>query len=287
MSNITKITVIGAGVMGNGIALVAAKVGKYEVNLVDLNQVFVDRGISSIFGYLKKSLKKGKISKDDMEDILNRIKGTTKIEEAVLNSDFIIETATENKIIKKNILKKIGKIIQDRTIITSNTSSIKITELATVLQSPENFCGMHFFNPPQTMELVEIARGIQTADSTVQTVIEVANNMGKETVILKKDYPGFIVNRILIPALNEAVNLYASQVADKEDIDRAVKVALKWPIGPLKLIDQIGLDTINAIGEILGEGDNTSKFAPNPIIKEMVEKGLQGRKTGKGFYEWE
>jgi 3-hydroxybutyryl-CoA dehydrogenase len=282
---IKNIAVIGAGVMGHGIALTAAQFGKYEVIVCDTDQQFVDRGMGLISDWLQKSVAKGQIAEREMKETLERIHGTTNLQDAISKADFIIEAVTENKESKKALLREVGKIASDHAIVVTNTSSIRITELAAALTYPENFCGMHFFNPAQLMELVEVTKGKQTSDSTVKAVLEVAHKMGKETVVLKKDCPGFIVNRILMSALNEAVDLYYSGVAEKEDIDKAIKLGLKWPIGPLMLIDQIGVDTVVAIDKILGK-EIGPKFYPHPQLKEMSDTGDLGRKSGKGFYDW-
>jgi 3-hydroxybutyryl-CoA dehydrogenase len=285
MIEIGKITVIGAGLMGHGIALTAAQFGKYEVTICDIDQKLVDIGMNLISEWLQKSVAKGRIAEREMNETLKRIHGTANLKEAVSKADFIIEAVTENKESKKTLLKEVGKITPANTIIVTNTSSIRITELAATLANPENFCGMHFFNPPQLMDLVEITKGTCTSDITVQIVLEVAHKMGKETVVLKKDCPGFIVNRILMPALSEAVDLYHSGIAEKEDIDKAIKLGLKWPMGPLMLIDYIGVDTVVAITEVL-ERELGSKFCLNLNLKRMKEAGTLGRKTGKGFYDW-
>lgn len=285
MGNIEKIAVIGAGVMGYGIALVAAQFGKFEVIICDINQSLVEKGIISISEWLSKSLIKKAITEKELKEITNRIHGTTNLKEAASECDFIIEAVTENKEIKKNLLQEASKTAASNTIIVSNTSSIRISELASNICYPKNFCGMHFFNPPQTMKLVEIIKGKQTTDSTVAKVIEVAHKMGKETVVLKRDCPGFIVNRILLPALNEAAELLNSDVAEKEDIDKAIRLGLGWPMGPLALIDQIGIDTVLSISEILSN-ELGSKFNPSQLLKNMKNQRKLGRKCGRGFYDW-
>lgn len=285
MFEITRIAVIGAGLMGNGISQVAAQVGKYNVTMCDIEQKLVDQGIRIISNNLQKAMAKNLISKSDISETLERIQGTTDLNRAVSNAEFVIEAVTESKNLKKTLLKKIDSFAKDSTIIVSNTSSIRITELATSVGHPENFCGMHFFSPPQIMELVEITKGEYTSNATVQKVVDVAHKFGKETVVLKKDSPGFIVNRVLIPALNEAADLYYTGVAEKEDIDKAIKLGLRWPMGPLLLMDQIGIDTIIAIAEVLGQEINP-KFYPSESLKQLKDRGYLGKKTGKGFYDW-
>lgn len=285
MCIIKKIAIIGAGQMGHGIALIAAQKGKFNVILCDVNKQLLEKGLDSIKRLLDKSLEKERITEQDITPIIDRIHITDDLKEAVSNVDFIIEAVTENKEIKKELLQKIGNLATNKTTIVSNTSSISITELSESILRPEKFCGMHFFNPPHLMKLVEISKSKQTSEDTIQTVINVAYKMGKEIVVLKKDSPGFIVNRILFSALNEAVNIYASGIAGKEDIDKAIEIGLNWPIGPLKLIDQIGVDTVTAISYVLGN-ETDSKFLPNSILIEMKERGLLGKKAGMGFYEW-
>jgi 3-hydroxyacyl-CoA dehydrogenase len=285
MTRVNKVAVIGAGVMGAGIAQVAAQIGKYEVNLCDITQKLVDDGKESIHRTLQHAVTSNQLTEKEMHDALNRIRNITILQNATSKVDLIIEATTEEIDHKKKLLKEVEKSSDERAILATNTSSIRITELASILSRPENFCGMHFFNPPQAMELVEVTRGEKTSDTTVQTIEKVAQRMGKETITLKKDSPGFIVNRILLPALNEAANLYYSGVADKEDIDKAVKLGLKWPMGPLKLIDQIGVDTVVSISKIL-EQEINSKFAPESNLEKMIREGKLGKKTGKGFYNY-
>lgn len=282
---VEKIAVLGAGLMGHGVAQVAAQVGKYEVGLRDIEQRFLDKGMTMIKGSLQKFLSKGRITEKEVNETLARIHPTLNLKEAVADADLIIEAAPENVELKKAIFTEVDGLAPERAIIASNTSSISITELASATKRPEKCCGMHFFNPPQLMKLVEIVRGAGTSDETVNTIKETAEKMGKETVIVKKDCPGFIVNRILVPALNEAVNLIWEGVADKEDVDKAIKLGLNWPMGPITLLDYIGSDTMLAIANVLFN-ELDSKFRPSPLLKQMVRAKLLGRKTGKGFYDW-
>ena len=252
MRQINKIAVLGAGTMGHGIAQVAAQSGKYDVVMYDIEQGFVDKGLKRIRLSLKQFVTKGLLSEEDMFVAISRIYGTINLEETVSNADLIIEAVTENIECKKALLRKVDKLASSNAIIASNTSSLRITDLAENVSRPDHFCGMHFFNPPQLMELVEFTNGELTSEETQKVVLEVAHNMGKQTVVLKKDSAGCIVNRILLAALIEATNLYYTGVAEKEDIDKAVKLGLKWPMGPLMLIDHIGVDTVIAITENLG-----------------------------------
>ncbi len=285
MVEVKRVAVLGAGLMGHGIAQVAAQIGKYEVYLRDIEQRFVDNGMNMIRNSLRKFLSKGQITEAELNETLARIHPTTDLKEAVSKADLVIEAIPENIELKKATFREVDMLAPPNAIIASNTSSISITELGSATKRPEKVCGMHFFNPPQLMKLVEVIKGAKTSDETVQTVLDVAHKMQKETVLVKKDCPGFIVNRILIPALNEAVALYWEGVADRDDIDKAIKLGLNWPMGPLMLLDYIGADTTLAIAEVL-QRELDPKFHPHPGLKQMVKANLLGRKTGKGFYDW-
>jgi 3-hydroxybutyryl-CoA dehydrogenase len=285
MVEVEKIAVLGAGLMGHGITQVAAQTGKYEVWMRDIEQRFVDNGLSMIRGSLQRFLSKGQISEQQMNEILARIHSTVDLREAVSNADLIVEAAPENVELKKAVFREVDGYAKPHAIIASNTSSVSITELASATKRPDRVCGMHFFNPPQLMKLIEIVRGAQTSDETVQTILDVSKRMEKETVLVKKDCPGFIVNRILIPALNEAAELYWEGVADRDDIDKAVKLGLNWPMGPLMLLDYIGADTTLSIADVLTR-ELDPKFHATTGLKQMVKANLLGRKTGKGYYDW-
>jgi 3-hydroxybutyryl-CoA dehydrogenase len=285
MTEIKTVAVLGAGLMGHGIAQVAAQVGKYEVNMRDVEQRFIDGGMNMIRDSLQRFVKKTQLSEAEMNAILARIHPMLSLKEAVSNADLIIEAIPENLELKKATLKEVDGYAPSHAIIASNTSSVSITEMASATKRPEKVCGMHFFNPPQLMKLVEVIRGARTSDETVEIVLNIAHKMEKETVVVKKDSPGFIVNRILIPALNEAVALHWEGVADKEDIDKAIKLGLNWPMGPLMLLDYIGLDTTLAIADVLTK-ELDPKFHPTTGLKQMVKAQMLGRKTGKGFYDW-
>jgi 3-hydroxybutyryl-CoA dehydrogenase len=285
MTEIKTVAVLGAGLMGHGIAQVAAQVGKYEVNMRDVEQRFIDGGMNMIRDSLQRFVKKAQLSEPEMNAILARIHPMLGLKEAVSNADLIIEAIPENLELKKATLKEVDGYAPSHAIIASNTSSVSITEMASATKRPEKVCGMHFFNPPQLMKLVEVIRGARTSDETVEIVLNIAHKMEKETVVVKKDSPGFIVNRILIPALNEAVALHWEGVADKEDIDKAIKLGLNWPMGPLMLLDYIGLDTTLAIADVLTK-ELDPKFHPTTGLKQMVKAQMLGRKTGKGFYDW-
>ncbi|MBI2649031.1 MAG: 3-hydroxyacyl-CoA dehydrogenase family protein [Thaumarchaeota archaeon] len=247
-SQLRRVVVIGAGLMGHGIAQVSAQVAEFEVTLVDVKQEFLDKEVGI--------------------------------------AQLIVEAATEEPRTKLDLFRKVSDVIGRDTIFASNTSSISITLLGSATKRPENVVGMHFFNPPQLMPLIEIIRGAKTSDQTVRFIQDVAKQMKKETVLCKKDSPGFIVNRILIPALNEAAFLVHEGVADPEDIDKAVKLGLSWPIGPLRLLDYVGIDTSLNIAQVFMEEFQDSKYRPSPLLKQMVRAGLLGRKSGRGFYDW-
>jgi 3-hydroxybutyryl-CoA dehydrogenase len=282
---IKKITVLGAGLMGHGITQVAAQIGKYEVTMRDIEQRFVDNGMNMIRESLQRFVKKAQITEAQMNEILSRIHPSLDLKEAVSNADLIIEAAPENIDLKKALFREVDSYALPHAIIASNTSSVSITELASATKRPDKVCGMHFFNPPQLMKLIEVIKGAKTSDETLQTVLDTAHRMEKETVLVKKDCPGFIVNRILIPALNEAAALYWEGVADRDDIDKAIKLGLNWPMGPLMLLDYIGSDTTLAIAEVLTK-ELDPKFHPTTGLKQMAKANLLGRKTGKGFYDW-
>ena len=282
---IKKIAVLGAGLMGHGITQVAAQVAQYQVYVRDIKQEFIDNGMKMINDSLQRFVKKGEMTEAQMNEVLSRIHPTLDLKEAVADADLIIEAVTENPELKKKVLAEADAQAKPEAIIASNTSSISISEIASATKRPEKFAGMHFFNPPQLMKLIEIIRGAKTSDETLNTIVEVTKKMGKEPVVVKKDVAGFVVNRILIPALNEAVNLVNEDVATPEDIDKAIKLGLNWPMGPLTLLDYVGLDTTLAITEVMVK-EIDPKYQASPLLRQMVRAGLLGRKTGKGFYDW-
>ena len=282
---IERITVLGAGLMGHGIAQVASQIGKYEVNMRDIEKRFIDNGMKMIQDSLNRFVAKGQMTEQGRKDILSRIHPMIDLKEAVTNADLVIEAVPENPELKKAMFKEVDQYAPPHAVIASNTSSVSITELASATKRPTQVVGMHFFNPPQLMKLVEIIKGQQTSNETIQTIQETAQKLGKETVLVKKDSPGFIVNRVLIPALNEAAALYWEGVADRDDIDKAIKLGLNWPMGPLMLLDYIGADTTLAIADVLTR-EIDPRFHASTGLKQMVKANLLGRKTGKGYYDW-
>ena len=277
---------MGAGLMGHGIAQVASQVGGFDVSMLDVEQRFLDGGMKMIRESVGRFVEKGKLPKDQGEETVKRIRPTLDLAEALRGSKLVIEAATEDPKLKLDLYRQVAGLLEEDAVLASNTSSISITLLASATKHPENVCGMHFFNPPQLMPLVEIIRGSKTSDETVRKVREVSEKLGKETVLCKKDSPGFIVNRLLVPALNEAVFLVQEGVADPADIDKAVKLGLNWPMGPLQLMDYVGLDTTYNITQVFMQEFQDSKYRPAPLLREMVRAGMLGRKSGKGFYEW-
>lgn len=278
-----RIGVIGAGTMGNGIAQVCAVAG-LPVTMVDINDAAVQRGTTTIAKSLDRLVSKEKLSAADKDAALARITGSSDYA-ALKGCDLLIEAATENLELKLRILKQLDDIAGDGAVIATNTSSISITQLAAVLKRPERFVGMHFFNPVPLMALVEVIRGLQTADDTHDAVAEFAKTIGK-TPITVKNSPGFVVNRILCPMINEAIFVLQEGLASAEEIDAGMRLGCNHPIGPLALADMIGLDTMLAVMNVFYEGFNDPKYRAAPLLKEMVAAGRLGRKTGRGFYSY-
>lgn len=281
--NISKIGVIGAGTMGNGIAQVCAASG-IDVVMIDVSDQAVARGVGTISASLDRLIKKEKMTPAEKQEILGRIKGTTDYA-ALRDRQMVIEAATENLELKKRILKQIDAEVSAETIIATNTSSLSVTELAAGVNHPARFIGTHFFNPVPMMALVELIVGIQTAPTTRDVAQNLVATLGK-TAITARNSPGFAVNRILCPMINEAIFALQEGLASAEDIDTGMKLGCNHPIGPLALADLIGLDTMLAIMETFYEGFNDPKYRPAPLLKEMVAAGRLGRKSGQGFYSY-
>jgi len=280
---INTVGIIGAGTMGNGIAQACAVSG-INVVMVDISDAAVAKGIATVAGSLERLIKKEKISASDRDAALARIKGSTSYDE-LKSAQLVIEAATENFDLKVKILQQIDAIVAPDVIIASNTSSISITKLAAVTSRADRFIGMHFFNPVPMMALVEIIRGLQTSDATHEAVHAMAKTLGK-TPITVKNAPGFVVNRILVPMINEAFFVLAEGLATPEDIDAGMKLGCNQPIGPLALADMVGLDVCLAVMEVYLSEFGDSKYRACPLLKEMVAAGRLGRKTGQGVYRY-
>jgi 3-hydroxybutyryl-CoA dehydrogenase len=277
------IVVIGAGTMGNGIAHTAAASG-FEVTLIDVAEAFLERGMATISSNLQRGVDKGKMTADDKQQVLGRIRATSDVS-AAANADLVIEAIIENLAAKTELFAKLDALTGADCILASNTSSISITKIAASTKRPDKVIGMHFMNPVPVMTLVEVIRGIATSDETYARVAELSKQMGK-TAIEVNDYPGFISNRVLMPMINEAIFALFEGVATAESIDGVMKLGMNHPMGPLTLADFIGLDVCLAILRVLEEGFGDPKYRPCPLLVKMVDAGWLGRKSGRGFYDY-
>lgn len=281
---IKKVCVLGAGIMGSGIAQVVAAAG-FEVTMRDIEDSFVEKGLATIKFHLDRAVEKEKIEADAATEIMARIEGTTDISEAVAGADFIIEAVVEDMRVKKELFTELDAICKPETILASNTSGLSITEIGSVTGRPDKVVGVHFFNPAPVMQLVELIRGFVTSDVTFAVTKAFVEQLGK-TPIEVKESPGFAVNRILCPMINEAIFVYSESVAAAEDIDQAMVLGANHPIGPLALADLVGLDTLLAVLEGLHQELGEDKYRPAPLLRKMVRAGHLGRKAGKGFYHY-
>ncbi len=278
-----KVMVLGAGTMGSGIAQAFALSG-YQVIVRDLEQAFVDKGIAGVAKSLDRIVAKGNLSDDDRQAALARLTGTTDLAKAA-DVDLVVEAAVENMAIKKAVFAELDGVCKPGAILATNTSSLSITEIASATKRPDKVIGMHFFNPVPMMKLVEVIKGLATSDETKRTVVELCGKLGK-TPVEVNEAPGFVVNRILVPMINEAIGILADGVASAEDIDAAMKLGANHPIGPLALADLIGNDVNLAIMETLYDEFGDTKYRPHPLLRKMVRAGLLGRKSGKGFFDY-
>jgi 3-hydroxybutyryl-CoA dehydrogenase len=281
---IKKIGVVGAGIMGRGIAQVASQTG-CDVVMRDIEMRFVEGGIKKIDSFLSKSVEKGKIDTKEKDAIMGRIKGTLDMAD-LKDVDFVVEAVIEDLELKKGVFKELDELCRPDVVLATNTSSMSITEIGVSTKKPDKVCGMHFFNPAPLMRLVEVIRGYSTSDETIKTATELAQKMGKTTVEVKKDSPGFIVNRILIPHFLEAIRIVEEGIASIEDVDKAVKNGLNYPMGPFELMDLTGIDIAYFVSEYFyKELNKENKWVSPNLLKTMVRAGKLGKKTNGGWYK--
>ncbi|RAI93925.1 3-hydroxybutyryl-CoA dehydrogenase [Algoriphagus yeomjeoni] len=279
-----NISVIGSGTMGNGIAHVFAQHG-YDVSLIDIKQEFLDKALATITKNLDRQVGKGLISEEDKSAALGKIQTFTDLEKGVKSADLVVEAATENMDIKLDLFRQIDQFSPDAAILASNTSSISITKIAAATKRPGQVIGMHFMNPVPVMKLVEVIRGYATSDEVTAQIMTLSNNLSKDPVEVN-DYPGFVANRILMPMINEAIYSLFEGVAGVNEIDTVMKLGMAHPMGPLQLADFIGLDVCLSILKVLHDGFGNPKYAPCPLLVNMVQAGYKGVKSGEGFYKY-
>jgi 3-hydroxybutyryl-CoA dehydrogenase len=282
---IQKVSVIGAGTMGNGIAHVFAQYG-YPVSLIDINSAALERGMATITKNLERMVAKQKLTEEQKQETLNRITPVTDLQSGVIDADLVVEAALENYEVKANIFKQLDQFTKPDTILATNTSSISVTKIAANTKKADKVIGMHFMNPVPVMKLVEVIRGYATSDVTTQTVVEISKKMEKVPVEVN-DYPGFVSNRVLLPMINEAIYCVYEDIATPEAIDEVMKLGMGHPMGPLRLADFIGLDVCLNIMDVLYDGFRDSKYRACPLLRNMVAAGHLGDKTGKGFYSYQ
>ncbi|MFX0125804.1 MAG: 3-hydroxyacyl-CoA dehydrogenase family protein [Candidatus Hodarchaeota archaeon] len=284
VEDVKKICVMGAGLMGNGIAQVCAQAG-YEVTMRDIEDRFVENGLNTIKKNLSRGVTKGKMTQEQMNQIVNRIKGTTDLKAAAFNADVVIEAIIENRDLKRKVFTELEEICKPECIFASNTSSISITDMASATNRADKFIGMHFFNPVPVMRLVEIIKGYDTSEETYEFIDELSKKLGKETVLVN-EAPGFAVNRLLLPFLLEAIFTLQEGVTTVEDLDKAITLGLNHPMGPLTLLDFVGLDTVLFIADYMYSEFQDSKYRAPTLLRKMVRAGHFGRKAGIGFYDY-
>ncbi|MFQ5907446.1 MAG: 3-hydroxyacyl-CoA dehydrogenase family protein [Thermoplasmata archaeon] len=279
-----RICVLGAGTMGAGIAQTCSVAG-FSVAMRDLTEELVEGGFQRMRIPLEKRVARGKMTQEEVETILGRIEGYTELDKALEGADLVMEAVFEDMAVKKEVYGEVDRLTTDHVVFASNTSSLSITEMAAITGRPDRFVGMHFFNPAPVMKLVEVIRGSETAEETVELAMELSRRLGKEPVEVRES-AGFVVNRLLVPMMNEAFNLLLENVASVEDIDKAMKLGTNMPMGPFELADFTGLDVGLAVMEVLQRESGDPKFRPSPLLRQLVRAGRLGRKTGRGVYDY-